>query len=143
MFDVARGLFADQLVERGTGIQRAVAEDLTGGAIDAHDLTVHIEGQNGGGNIFENGFDERAPLIDLLHGLLQAAGEFLDLLAVGGQLHGHLVERAHQRAQFVAGLDLHLRGEVAGADFAGGFGQRLDGHGDAARQMQRRPGRRK
>ena len=56
MFDVARGLFADQLVERGTGIQRAVAEDLTGGAIDAYDLTVHIEGQNARWEYFRERF---------------------------------------------------------------------------------------
>ena len=90
-------------------------------------------------NIFEDGFDELAAALEFLHGLLEIAGELIDLAAGVAQLGGHGVEGADERAELVVGLLGDLVIEIAGGDFAGAFGESLDGDGDLFGEIESEP----
>ncbi len=65
--------------------------------------------------------------------MLQALGELINLAPAIRQLRGHIIERAHKRAELVLRLSLHAIGKIAARDLAGALGQRLDRHGDLLR----------
>src|SRR2546429_4961215 len=77
-----------------------------------------VERDHSGRNIFEHGFHQLPPPLQLLYCLLQAAGELIDLCPAVAQLGGHGVERAHQHPKFVLSLFRDLIIKVAGRNFA-------------------------
>ena len=98
-----------------------------------------IQVDDAGRNIFEDGFHELAATLEFLHGLLQVTCEFVDLRAAVVKLRSHVVERAHQHAEFVLRLVGNLISEIAGGDFARSFGECLNGNGDLLGEEQRHP----
>ncbi len=80
-------------------------------------VSVLIDGNYAGGNIFENRFHQRAAALQFLHGLLQVLREHINLAAAVAQLLGHPVEGTHQRFQFILRLHVDARLEIARDDF--------------------------
>ena len=62
--------------------------------------------------------------------MLEVASELVDLRAGIAELRGHGVEGADEDAEFVLDLFRDLIVEIARGDFAGAFGEGLDGDGD-------------
>ncbi len=87
----ARAFLTQQLRE-GNGLLGAFAEHAHRGGIDAANRFGLIDGDHAGGNIFENGFHQRAAALEFLDGLLQVLGEDVDLAAAVAELLGHAVE---------------------------------------------------
>ena len=69
---------------------------LSSAVFGAKYLTVGVQGDHAGGNVFEDGFHQLAAAFEFLHGLLEVAGELVDLRAVVAQLRGHGVEGTDQ-----------------------------------------------
>src|SRR5208337_2705037 len=114
----------------GTKVTRGHPEHLVDGGVGAQDIAVGVEGDDAGGNVLEDGFHQLAASLEFLNGLLEVAGELVNLGAVVAQLRGHGVEGAHQPAEFVLHLFRHLILEIAGGNVAGGLSEGLEGHGN-------------
>jgi len=108
----------------------ADVEHAKEGGVGALDQAIRVEVDNAGGNVFEDGFHELAAAFEFLDGLLEVAGEFVDLRAAVAELGGHGVEGVDEDAEFVLHLFGDLIVKIAGGDFAGAFGEGLDGDGD-------------
>ncbi len=138
--DDAAGFFADQVFEGARGLG-AVAEDGHDGGVATGDFAVGVERNDAGGNVFEDGFHELAAALAVFEGLLEIAGEFVDLALAFAELGGHGVEGFHEGAEFV----FTVRGgdavsKVATGDFFGGFGHGLDGDGNLFGEEEGDPG---
>ena len=140
VLDVAGGVAADQSRARSSASRERSPKIWRAAVLMRRMLALGIERKNAGGNIFETVSIRSRRRSSSCTACCRLLRELVDLLAAVGELRGHVVERAHQRAQFVLRLDLHLGIEMAGGDFAGGFGQGLDRHGDFLGQVERKPG---
>jgi hypothetical protein len=78
------------------------------GGVGALDHAFSVEVDDARGNIFEDGFHKLAAAFEFLNGLLEVAGELVNLRAAVAQLRGHGVEGADEDAEFV----LHLLGNL-------------------------------
>src|SRR5258706_1699152 len=112
------------------------AEECGVGALD-HAFGIEVD--DAGGNIFENGFHQLAAAFEFLDGLLEVAGELVNLRAAVAQLRGHGVEGTNEDAEFILQLFRNLIVEIAGGDFARAFGKGLNGDGDLLGQEQSDP----
>src|SRR5579862_721457 len=138
--DDAAAFFADQVFE-GAGGFCAVTEDSHDGGVAAGDFAVGVEGNDAGGDVFEDGFHQLAAALAVFEGLLEIASEFVDLALAFTELGGHGVEGFHESAEFVfavSGSD--AVGEVTAGDFFGGFGHGLNGDGDLFGEEEGDPG---
>ncbi len=80
-----------------------------------------------------------AAAFEFLDGLLEVAGELVNLRAAVAQLRGHGVEGTNEDAEFILHLFRNLIIEIAGGDFARAFGKGLNGDGDLLGQEQSDP----
>ena len=138
VLDGAGSVRAEEVVERLL-FARGGAEHADDGGVGAQDGAIGVEGNDAGGNVFEDGFHELAAALEFLDGLLEVAGELVDLRAVVAELRGHGVEGAHQDAEFVLHLIGNLIVKIAGGNFAGAFGEGLNGNGDLFGEKQGHP----
>src|SRR6516162_1878721 len=113
--------------------------NMRNGRIDTQNGSRTVQRDHSSRNIFKHGFHQLPPPLKLLHSLLQAAGELIDLCPAVAQLGRHGVERAHQHPKFVLSLFRDLIIKVAGRDFAGAFRERLDRNRDLLGKKQRHP----
>ena len=134
----ARGFRADHVFER-LNVSGRTAEHAGDRSIFTKDGAVGVQGNYAGGNVLENGFHQLAASFEFLNGLLEIAGELIDLSAGIAQLRGHGVEGANKNAEFVLRLFGNLIVEIAGGDFASAFGEGLNGNGDLLGQEQGNP----
>ena len=137
-FDRACVFEADELLE-SFGVGGGGFEDARDGGVGANDFAGFVERENAGGNVLENGFHETAATFEFLDRELKAGGELVDLRAGVAELRGHGVEGTNEDAEFVLSLLGDLILEIAGGDFAGGFGERLHGRGDLFGEVQGDP----
>src|SRR4029077_3228563 len=75
------GVFGADKVFNIAGDFGGVAENFHYGRISAKNVAIGIERQNTGGNIFQDSCDELASSFEFLDGLLEIAGELIDLRA--------------------------------------------------------------
>src|SRR5208337_1363007 len=124
----------------GTKVTRGHPEHLVDGGVGAQDIAVGVEGDDAGGNVLEDGFHQLAASLEFLNGLLEVAGELVNLGAVVAQLRGHSVEGADQPAELVLDLFRNLKLEITGGNFARALGEGLNGHSDLLCEEQGDPG---
>ena len=94
------GIFAREQIFEARGARCLVRrEDLRESAVDAFDGAIGADGNDAGGDAFENGFGEPAAAVEF------AAG--------GVEFFDHAVERAHQIGEFVAGAHFDAMLKVA------------------------------
>ena len=117
----------------------ASAKHAEHGGVGAQNGAAGVEGEHAGGNIFEDGFHQLATTFEFLNGLLEIAGELIDLRAAVAELAGHGVEGANQDAEFVLRLLRDLILEIAGGNLTRAFSERLNGYGDLFGEKERDP----
>src|SRR5271165_6258202 len=134
----AMGFRAEEVFE---GINALVAEveHAAEGRVGALDEAIGVQVDDPRGDIFEDGFHELAAAFEFLHGLLEVAGELIDLGAAVAKLGGHGVEGADENAEFVLDLFGNLIVKVSGGYFASAVGERLNGNSNLLGEKQRDP----
>ena len=101
-----RRILARKQVLQARGASTFGRQNLGERLVDALDIAIRPDGDDAGGDAFENGFGEAAAAVQLTAG--------------GFQLLGHLVEAAHQQRQLVDRPHLYAVLQVALAHLAGG-----------------------
>src|SRR5215467_2226774 len=133
------GVFGAYKFFKCPGILGGAAEDLGDGGIEPDDVALGVERKSAGRNVFKDGLDKLASSFEFTHGLLEIVRELIDLRARVAELGGHAVEGADKIAELVVRLLGNLVVKIARGDFAGAFGQCLDGTGYLLREIERDP----
>ena len=76
----ARCFGAQQFLER-LNVARGFAEHARDGGVFAQDAAVGVQGNDAGGDVFQNRFHQLAAALEFLNGLLEISRELIDLRA--------------------------------------------------------------